>query len=95
MDSKINKYSAVCQSSHLLNNNDIGTQHLKTSGKVHHVGPAKNQRPSHQHILSGQSAHPLNAQNHDQTCIANPAMRYRYVVHESVSAYKTISFLLV
>lgn len=69
------KPTRVRETLHLLNHNDVGSQHLKTSGEVHNIGPAKNQSPSHRHELFCYSGGAQHTQNHNQSSVANPATK--------------------
>ncbi len=68
-----NKRGCLSETRHLLNHNDVGSQHLKTSGEVHNIGPAKNQSPSHRHDLFCHSSGPQHTQDHNQNRVANSA----------------------
>lgn len=68
-----NKRGCLSETRHLLNHNDVGSQHLKTSGEVHKIGPAKNQSPSHRHDLFCHSSGPQHTQDHNQNRVANSA----------------------
>lgn len=71
------RQKTVSGSDHLLDDDDVRSQHFKASGEVEDVTPAEHQTQRHQHLLAGHLTGPQDTQEHHQHRIHDPAHTYR------------------